>query len=417
MCYSHCRMGYWKYTWDSVISVRPTVNGINRVFKIYTFCLRSTNMQVISAFKKYIPQTVILLFVGTQMQGQPISGVWNGKMGSSRIELKLIRKGDSLIGTSYYYDSKSNYRRYTVKGYFDGQTNDVIWWDDVLIEDNGGRHFSGNGTGALLAVADFNCPGEGIMKLDGKSSRKDDEKKDKKELHLLKGNATPLFPDEWDFLIENYAYGVDHPEVVDSIEQMAYHPVTPTTQDETAVTPAGPIAEETGTVKLAEQKNPFADIPASTEQQTNPRQTTMEVEKSVPSKQEITAPVFIPPSAQSNVERFTSRKKILQQVIPIKGDSIELRFYDNAEIDGDSIAVFLNGRLLKEHILLAEQAYIMKIAVTDLQSDNELVMVAENLGTIPPNTSLMVAVVDDKRYEAHLQSTEGSSALVRLVKP
>ncbi len=29
-----------------------------------------------------------------------------------------------------------------------------------------------------------------------------------------------------------------------------------------------------------------------------------------------------------------------------------------------------------------------------------MVMVAENLGTIPPNTSLMVAIVDGKRYEA-----------------
>ena len=78
---------------------------------------------------------------------------------------------------------------------------------------------------------------------------------------------------------------------------------------------------------------------------------------------------------------------------------------------------FLMVVWLQEHILLAEQAYIMKIAIGDLQSDNELVMVAENLGSIPPNTSLMVALVDDKRYEAHLQSTEGSSALVRLVKP
>jgi hypothetical protein len=73
--------------------------------------------------------------------------------------------------------------------------------------------------------------------------------------------------------------------------------------------------------------------------------------------------------------------------------------------------------LLKEHILLTEEAFIMKIAITDLQNDNELVMVAENLGTIPPNTSLMIANVNDKRYEAHLESTEGSSALVRLVKP
>ena len=82
-------------------------------------------------------------------------------------------------------------------------------------------HFSGNGTGALLAVADFNCPGEGIMKLDGNSSRKEDEKKDKKELHLVKAATDPVFPDEWDFLINNYAYGVMHPELVDSMEQLA----------------------------------------------------------------------------------------------------------------------------------------------------------------------------------------------------
>ena len=43
-------------------------------------------------------------------------------------------------------------------------------------------------------------------------------------------------------------------------------------------------------------------------------------------------------------------------------------------------------------------------------------MVAENLGSIPPNTSYMVAIVGDKRYEARLESTEGSSAMVKFVK-
>jgi hypothetical protein len=338
-------------------------------------------MQANAFIIKYIPKTIIFLFVCFQIQAQPITGVWKGKMGNSRVELKLVRKGDSLIGTSYYYDSKTSYRRYSIKGYFDDQKNDVIWWDDVLIEEHGMHHFIGTGpqADALLAVADFNCPGEGVMKLDGKSSRKDDDQKEKKELHLVKGSPVPLFPDEWDFLIENYVYGVNHPEVVDSIEQYAFNPEPSSGQTETAqssqsVTPAA---------------NVFVAPP-----------TTM-----------------LPPSQQTNEERFTNTTKVLQNVIPLKGDSIELRFYDNAEIDGDSIAVFLNGRLLKEHILLAEQAYIMKISVKDLQQDNELVMVAENLGTIPPNTSLMVAVVEDKKYEAHLESTMGSSALVRLVKP
>ena len=345
-------------------------------------------------------------------------------MGNSRVELKLIRKGDSLIGTSYYYDSKSNYRRYSVKGYFDDRNNDVIWYDDLLIED----HSSGR-SGPLLAVADFNCPGEGVMKLDGKSSGKNDNKKDKKELHLVKGNAAPAFPDEWDFLIENYAYGVSHPEIVDSIEQMAFGSPQTTPKDEPSsalVANAGPPlspapSEKRETLQpsggIASPQSGIDTEGPSDQAMAKPKQSNRDVEKSVPAHQQVNAPIFLPPAMQTNEERFTTRTKILQNVIPIKGDSIELRFYDNAEIDGDSIAVFLNGRLLKEHILLAEDAYTMKIAVTDLQSDNELVMVAENLGSIPPNTSLMVAIVEDKRYEAHLQSTEGSSALVRLVKP
>jgi hypothetical protein len=353
---------------------------------------------------KYLPVTLSLLILSATLQAQPISGVWKGKMGASRIELKLVRKGDSLIGTSYYYDSRSNYRRYSVKGYFDGQTNDVIWWDDQLIEDNSSHHFSGNGTGALLAVADFNCPGEGIMKLDGNSTRKDDNQKDKKELHLVKADTAPIFPDEWDFLIANYVYSVMHPELIDSVEQVALIGMqAPATETAKTSVPAG--ASSTSLV------------PASTDRPAMEKLTEATLETPVENRPQPLPPPIPRITKETNEERFTSRRKILQHVIPVKGDSIELRFYDNAEIDGDSIAVFLNGRLLQEHILLAEQAYIIKIAVADLQQDNELVMVAENLGTIPPNTSLMVAVVEDKRYEAHLESSEGSSALVRLVKP
>jgi len=318
-------------------------------------------------------------------------------MGNYKVELKLIRKGDSLIGTSYYYDSKSNYLRYSIKGYFEDGNNDVIWWDDVLIEKSGSSHFMGTGQQPLLAVADFNCPGEGIMKLDGNTSRKDDKRQEKKELHLVKGSSGALFPDEWDFLIENYVYGVMHPEVVDSIEAYAFQSLP--------LSSGSPSASQ-GTALVSKDREP--SLPLDPPQQ-QPALTNEEHSK-VPA--EASKPV-----EQTNEERLNSREKILQQVIPVKGDSVELRFYDNAEIDGDSIAVFLNGRLLREHILLAEEAYIMKIAVKDLQPDNELVMVAENLGTIPPNTSLMVAIVEDKRYEAHLQSTMGSSALVRLVKP
>ena len=59
----------------------------------------------------------------------------------------------------------------------------------------------------------------------------------------------------------------------------------------------------------------------------------------------------------------------------------------------------------------------MKLAVTDLKEESELVMVAENLGDIPPNTSYMTAVVNGKQYAANLASTEESSAVIKLRKP
>jgi hypothetical protein len=363
---------------------------------------------------------LILSFFAIQFSNaQPVTGVWQGRIGSLRIELKLIRKGDSLIGTSYYYDSKSNYRRYSVKGFFDGQTNDLVWWDDMLIEAGTGHGVSAQRP--MLAVADFNCPGEGVMKLDGNVSQKEDRKKDRRELHLLKGNSEPLFPDEWDFLIQNYAYGVSHPGLVDSIEYLAFRPAPPSEREELPSVATSVALNQPS----SEPEKPLIPVPAESSSSPESPGPAGHTTGESPDPAGQPAATVTPPGKtvdetalpESPLEKFASRKKVLQQVIPVKGDSIEIRFYDNAEIDGDSIAVFLNGRLLQQHILLAENAYTMKIAVSDLQADNELVMVAENLGSIPPNTSLMVAIVDDKRYEAHLQSTEGSSALVRLVKP
>jgi len=43
-------------------------------------------------------------------------------------------------------------------------------------------------------------------------------------------------------------------------------------------------------------------------------------------------------------------------------------------------------------------------------------MVAENLGAIPPNTSYMIAWVNNQRYTANLESSENSSAMIRFVR-
>ena len=43
--------------------------------------------------------------------------------------------------------------------------------------------------------------------------------------------------------------------------------------------------------------------------------------------------------------------------------------------------------MIYKNICLTEQPYTIYLQADDLQDDNELVMVAENLGSIPPNAA------------------------------
>src|ERR1700754_5181257 len=79
--------------------------------------------------------TTILSFNSLISAAKMITGVWHGKINKQKVEVKIIQSGDSLTGTSYYYESANNYRRYSIKGYFDQTTNSTVWWDDQLIEE------------------------------------------------------------------------------------------------------------------------------------------------------------------------------------------------------------------------------------------------------------------------------------------
>ncbi len=255
-----------------------------------------------------------------------------------------------------------------------------MWWDDQLLEETVKKP---GGKEALLSVADFNCPGGGEMFLDGNTSPKNSPEEIKGRVDLTK-KTTPIFKDEWDFVIDNYMVGANQPYIIDSVSFVAFQPVT--------INAPPAVVQTEPAIELPQKRNGMVVIPQMPEAETlTPRLITIE-------------------------EKFTERKKIITTEIPITGDSIELRFYDNAEIDGDSISLFLNNKLLLQHVRLTDKAFTIKLAATELADSNELAMVAENLGAIPPNTSYMVALVGDKRYEAVLASTENSSAVIVLKK-
>lgn len=330
---------------------------------------------------------LILLSIGSD--AQMITGIWQGKINRQKAEVKIIQNGDSLTGTSYYYESANNYRRYSIKGYFDATTNEAVWWDDQLIEEKSGKYtVSIPGKMPLLSRADFNCPGGGKMMLDGKAGKIEDQDP-KGDLHLDKITGGS-FNDEWNTIIDNYLVGGNDPSVIDSVENITRNPVAATEE------PLKTIVEEKPVVIKRAPPVVKTEIPK---------------EESKP-----VTKIAEPVKSQTVEEKFVARKRTFVKDIPVTGDSIELRFYDNAEIDGDSISLFLNDKLIFQHIRLTGSAYTIKLAVSELNATNELTMVAENLGTIPPNTSYMVVIVGEERYDARLESTEGSSAMVRFIK-
>jgi hypothetical protein len=94
---------------------------------------------------------------------------------------------------------------------------------------------------------------------------------------------------------------------------------------------------------------------------------------------------------------------------------IRLDFYDNAQVDGDIISVLVNNKVILSNQLLSIKPVTTYIKIDLEQTFQEIEMVAENLGSIPPNTALLMVTAGKDRYRLYLTSTATKSAKVRFV--
>jgi hypothetical protein len=109
-----------------------------------------------------------------------------------------------------------------------------------------------------------------------------------------------------------------------------------------------------------------------------------------------------------------TRENALAKTIVVNSNQVSIRLYDNGEIDGDSISVFVDKKLLLSHKGLSTVPITLTLNFDADNTEHEVVMVAENLGRIPPNTSLMIINAGDKRYQVQITSTEQKNAMVRF---
>ena len=113
-------------------------------------------------------------------------------------------------------------------------------------------------------------------------------------------------------------------------------------------------------------------------------------------------------------EILKKRQNELMKALVVHDPNVLVKLFDNGEIDGDTISVYLDKRLVLSKKLLTAAPLSLKITMDEDNPEHELVMVAENLGRIPPNTSLMVVEAGDQRFEVRITSTEQKNAVVRF---
>ena len=106
------------------------------------------------------------------------------------------------------------------------------------------------------------------------------------------------------------------------------------------------------------------------------------------------------------------RENNLVRTIQTSEENIQIDLYDNGTIDNDTISVYHNNELVISNNRLTYTAITVKIKCSRTNSRHELIVVAENLGDIPPNTALMVITAGKERYEIFLASNEQRNAKV-----
>ena len=108
------------------------------------------------------------------------------------------------------------------------------------------------------------------------------------------------------------------------------------------------------------------------------------------------------------------RKIEILQSIAFHSDSLMISLYDNGEIDGDTVSIILNGKIILSKQGLTAKAITKTISLSELGDSSQLVMYAENLGRIPPNTGLLIVQDGNERYQVRFSGDLQNSPAIIL---
>ena len=197
-------------------------------------------------------------------------------------------------------------------------------------------------------------------------------------------------------------------------EKPATNPVVTKTQD--VIVKKDPV--KTTEEVIAKNTAPVKQDPAKKEEAVIITKTLEPLKKETASTIPLPANNFPDASMVANsATAFSSRETEIIRNVFFTGDSLVIRLYDNGEVDGDIVSVLLNGQVIMPHVKLIARAITQTIYITPEMGDKlELVMYAENLGNLPPNTGLLTIQDGSDRYSVNFSGDFKKNSAIILTR-
>ena len=338
---------------------------------------------------------------------QNLTGIWRGYFITDeneqyRFEVQIEQNKSSLSGVTYSYQDKRFYGKCTMTGNFSKASGNALIQEIKTVE-------------VKMALSSSACIQKCLLEytksgkeefLEGRFSsviEKTDTVYGKKRGDDCGGGTMVLrkVPTS-DFYVESFLRKKNspvnnNPPLVKNNPTTNNNPTTkiiPKTQPATTTKKANPTNSNKSTVLVKPKTDTIkkADV--------GPTQ---------PGDKNLT----IKPNTKTQ-DLLRSRENSLVETFIINSETVSVKLYDNGQIDNDTISVYLDKQLVLSKKRLSAAPLSINLKMDESNPDHELIMVAENLGEIPPNTSLMVVTAGDKRYEVRITSTEQKNAMVRF---
>ncbi|MBS1597613.1 MAG: hypothetical protein JST75_05275 [Bacteroidetes bacterium] len=369
-----------------------------------------------------ISSVLIFLFASTLTHAQNLTGIWRGHFRSNeayqrlfgdddryKMEVQVAQEGRKFEAVTYSYKTTVFYGKAEATGSLDQVSKKVLLRELKIVE----LRMSLGDACIMTCFLQYSKLGDEEF-LEGRytsMNTRDSSDCGKGSIFLHKVPET-------DFYKEPFLEKKEK-----QIREEKKKPVTPpaVNKSEKINTPP-PVAKKTDPPKTTNTKKTTNTTATTTVKKTKPAVKTApqkELAKIDPGKHQVET---YKPDTATKIEKksfplvtpkvLATRSNEVVKSITVANPEITLNVYDDGAIDNDTVSIYFDKKLIVSKARLTDRAITVKLHLEESSEPHELVMVAENLGDIPPNTSLLTVKAGEKRYEVRIVSTEQKNAVV-----